>query len=89
MPLGLKYKTVILHATTITKVKIDHTKRPLLIHMPPPQSSVKDGEFLGGGEGIITLPLPRGEPEQVMVKELLLLSHCKVNKHTKKKDKYD
>ena len=32
----LKKKTVILHATTTTEVKIDHTKRPLLTHMPPP-----------------------------------------------------
>ena len=57
--------------------------------MPPPQASVKDAEFLGGGEGVVTLPLPHGEPKQVTVEELLLLSCCKVNKHTKKKDKYD
>ena len=57
--------------------------------MPPLSSICKDTEFLGGGEGVVTLPLPHGEPEQVTVVELLLLSHCKVNKRTKKKDKYD
>ena len=89
MPSGLKHKTVILHATTTTttKVKLDHTKRALLTHMPPPQASVK--EFLGGGEGVVNPPLPRGKPEKVTVEELLLLSCCKVNKRTKKKDKYD
>ena len=46
-------------------------------------------EFLGGGEGVVTLPLPRGKPEQVAVEEHLLFGHRKVNKHTKKKDKYD
>ena len=51
--------------------------------------SIEDTEFLGGGEGVVTLPLPCGEPEQVMVIELLLLGCCKVNKRTKKKDKYD
>ena len=49
----------------------------------------KYAEFLGGGEGVITLPLPHGEPEQVAVKEHLLFSHGKMNKRTKKKDKYD
>ena len=68
MPSGLKYKMVILHATTTTKVKIDHTKRALLTHMLPPQASVKDAEFLGRGEGVVTLPLPHGEPEQVTSK---------------------
>ena len=63
MPLGLKNKMVILHATTTTKVKIDHTKRASLTCMPPPQASVEDTEFLGGGEGVVPLPLPCGEPE--------------------------
>ena len=89
MPSGLKNKTVILHATTTTKVKIDHTKRALLTHTLPPQVTQEDAEFLGGGEGVISLPLPRGEPEQETVKELLLFGCHKVNKHTKKKDKYD
>ena len=62
MPSGLKSKTVILHATTTTKVKIDHTKTALLTHMPPPQASVEYTEFLGGGEGVVPLPLPCGEP---------------------------
>ena len=89
MSSGLKNKMAILHATTTTKVKIDHTKRALLTHMLPPQASEENTEFLGGGEGVVPLPLPRGEPEQVAVKELLLLDPCKVNKCTKKKDKYD
>ena len=71
------------------KAKIDHTKRALLTHMPPPQASVEYTEFLGGGEGVVPLPLPCGEPKQVAVEEQLLLDRCKVNKHTKKKDKYD
>ena len=53
MPSGLKNKMVILHATTTTKVKTDHTIRPLLTHMTPPAPLQKDAEFLGGGEGIV------------------------------------
>ena len=49
----------------------------------------EDAEFLGGGEGIISLPLPHGEPKQETVEELLLFGHRKMNKHTKNKDKYD
>ena len=41
--------------------KIDHTKRPLLTHMLPPQPPQKDKKLLGGGEGVIHPPLPRGE----------------------------
>ena len=85
----LKNKTVILHATTTTKVKIDHTKRASLTHMPPPQVSEENTEFLGGGEGVVPLPLPHGKPEQITVIELLLLQGRKMSKHTKKKDKYD
>ena len=36
MPWGLKNKMIIKHTTTITEVKIDHTKRQLLTHKPPP-----------------------------------------------------
>ena len=89
MPFSLKNKMVILHATTTTKVKIDHTKRALLTHMPPPQVMQKDAEFLGGGESILYTPLPRGYGMQVNAVKFLLLQGCKMNKHTKKKDKYD
>ena len=87
MPLGLKNKTVILHATTTTKVRIDHTKRALLTHTPPPQVPVKDAEFLGDREGVVTLPLPRGKPKQVMVEEQLLFGHRKMNECTEKRNK--
>ena len=35
-PWGLKNKMIIKHTTTITEVKIDHTKRQLLTHKAPP-----------------------------------------------------
>ena len=89
MPSGLKNKTVILHVTTTTKVRIDHTKRHYLPTCCPPQVPVKDAEFLGGGESIVYTPLPRGDGMQVNAVEFLLLQGGKMNKHTKKKDKYD
>ena len=59
MPLGLKNKKVILHATTTTtKVKTDHTIRPLLTHTAPPAPPQKDTEFLCGGEGAVQPTLP-------------------------------
>ena len=85
MPSGLKNKTVILHATTTTKVKIDHTKRPLLTHTPPPEPLSKDHQFLGGGEGIVHSPLPHHKSKHIELKELLLFKHCKMYQGTKKK----
>ena len=58
VPWGLKNKMVTLH-TTVTKVKIDQTIRPLLTHMvPPPAPMKKYAIFLCGGEGIVLPPLP-------------------------------
>ena len=86
MPSGLKNKTVILHATTTTKVRNrPHQKTITYPHaVPPPKMPQKYTELLGGGEGVITLPLPHGDPKKVMVKEPLLFSHRKMYKHTKK-----
>ena len=69
--------------------EIDHTKRPLLTHtLPPPLKKLqKNTELLGGGEGVITFPLPCGEPEKVAVREPLLFSHRKMFKRTKKKER--
>ena len=78
---------VILHATTTTKVKIDHTKRPLLTHMLPPEPSSKYHQFLGGGEGVIHSPLPHYKSKQIELKELLLFKHREMNQGTKKKNK--
>ena len=47
-PLGLKARTVMLHATTTTKVIIDHTKRTVLTHMPPSPSKAKYSIYLLG-----------------------------------------
>ena len=44
MPLGLKNKMVNLHTTT-TKVKIDHTIRPLLTHTAPPGAALGTHTF--------------------------------------------
>ena len=87
MPLGLKNKMVILHATTTTKVKIDHTKRPLLTHTPPPQPPQKYNQFLSGGEGIIDPSLPRISSKQILFEELMLFISGEVNQSTKKKNK--
>ena len=76
---------VILHATTTTKVKIDHTKRPLLTHTPEPLQ--KHHQFLGGGEGVVHSPLPSHKRKHVELKELLLLEPCKMYQGTKKKNK--
>ena len=73
VPLGLKKKTVNLPTTT-TKVKIDHTIRPLLTHTPPPPASPqKYAEFLCGGEGIVQPPLPTLMGLEVEAKKPLLL----------------
>ena len=56
----------------------------VLTHMLPLKTPQKYAEFLGGGEGVVTLPLPHGEPEQVTVVEQLLFSHGEMNKCTKK-----
>ena len=78
---------VILHATTTTKVKIDHTKRPLLTHTLPLEPLQKDHQFLGGGEGVVYSPLPRGENKKVPVEEQLLLDWTEMYLCTKKRNK--
>ena len=68
--------------------EIDHTKRPLLTHMPPPKDGTEQNtELQGGGEGVITLPLPHGKPEKVAVKEPLLFGHRKMYHSAKKRNK--
>ena len=64
---------IIKHTTTITKVKIDHTKRQLLTHkaspLEPPQSHA---EFLCGSEGLVGPPLPRLHAKEVQAIEHVL-----------------
>ena len=67
--------------------KIDHTKRPLLTRMPPPQPPLKNDELLGGGEEVIQLPLPRGEHKKILVKETLLFNRIKMDECAKKRNK--
>ena len=88
VPLGLKNKMVNLNATT-TKVKIDHTIRPLLTHMAPPASPQKYTEFLCGGEGIVQPPLPTLTGLEVEAKKPLLLLQSKVYESAEKRNKYD
>ena len=87
MPSGLKKKTVILHATTTTKVKIDHTKRPLLTHTLPPRATLKRSPVFGWGRGSLTLPTPHSRSKQIELEELLLFKHREMNEGTKKKNK--
>ena len=70
-PSGLKNKTVNLHTTT-TKVKIDHTIRPLLTHTVPPEPPQPNAHFLRGGEGLIHPPLPCLDCKYIPVVEPLL-----------------
>ena len=57
MPWGLKNKTVTLH-TTITKVKIDQTIRPLLTHTVPPCTSKEKCNISVWGWGHRIAPTP-------------------------------
>ena len=88
MPLGLKNKIVNLHTTT-TKVKIDHTIRPLLTHIPPPASPQEHTEFLCGDEGIVWPPLPTLTGLEEEAEQPLLLLKRKMNKSAEKINKYD
>ena len=80
---------VILYATTTTKVKIDHTKRPLLTHMPPPEPPQKHAPVFGWGRGSHTLPTPHHKSKQVALEECLLFEQCKMYQGTKKKNNHD
>ena len=88
VPSGLKNKTANLHTTT-TKVKIDHTIRPLLTHMVPPAPPQEHTKFLCGGEGIVFPPLLTLTGLEEEAKEPLLLFRCKMNQCTTKINKYD
>ena len=77
-----------LHTAT-TKVKIDHTIRPLLTHTAPPDPPQKNDHLFGGSEGIIQPPLPRVDHRKVPVVELLLYNWRKMNEGTAKINKYD
>ena len=89
MPLGLKNKNIIKHTTTITEVKIDHTKRQLLTHKAPPEPAEPDTEFLHGGEGLIGPPLPRLHSKNVLAIEHMLYGWRYQDKSTAKENKYD
>ena len=76
--------------TTTTKVKTDHTIRPVLTHTAPPQKvPEEDTEFFCQGEGVIDSPLPHSNCEEVPVEELLLLNWSIENHSTEKISKYD
>ena len=47
----------------------------------------EDTELLGGGEGVITFPLPCGEPKKIPVKEALLFDRIKMYHSAKKRNK--
>ena len=88
MPWGLKNKMVNLHTTT-TKVKTNHTIRPLLTHTAPPKAPEEDTEFFCGGEGVIDFPLLHSNRTEVLVEELLLLDQSIENHSIEKISKYD
>ena len=71
-PWGLKNKTIIKHTTTITEVKIDHTKRQSLTHKAPPEPPQPYTEFLCGSEGLIGPPLPRLHAKNIPAIEHML-----------------
>ena len=86
-PSGLENKTVILHATTTTKVRNRPPQKTITHPHATPKMAQKNTELLGGGEGVITLPLPSGKPKKVAVEEPLLFSHRKMYHSAKKRNK--
>ena len=89
MPFGLKNKTVILHATTNTKVRNRPHQKTYLPTWCPPEVLQKDTEFFCGGEGVIDPPLPHSNREEIPVEELLLFDWSIENHSTEKINKYD
>ena len=91
MPWGLKNKTIVKHTTTITEVKIDHTKRQLLTHkaLPPLEPAEPDTKYLHGGEGLIGPPLSHLHGKNVPAIELLFYGRHYQDKSTTKENKYD
>ena len=73
-PWGLKNKTIIKHNTTITEVKIDHTKKQLLTHKAPPPEPAEPN----------TKPLPRLYAKNVPAVEHLLYGWRHQDKSTAK-----
>ena len=71
-PWALKNKMIIKHTTTITKVRIDHTKRQLLTHKAPPEPPQPHTKLLCGSEGLIGPPLPHLYTKNVPAVEHLL-----------------
>ena len=87
MPWGLKNKMIIKHTTTITKVKIDHTKRQLLTHKPPPpppEPAEPNAKLLSGSEGLVGPLLPRLYAKNVPAIEHLLYGRQHQDKSTAK-----
>ena len=64
-----------------------HQKTITYPHAAPPKMAKKYTELLGGGEGVITLPLPCGEHEKIPVKETLLFNWIKMYHSAKKRNK--
>ena len=71
-PRGLKNKTIIKPTTTITEVKIDHTKRQLLTHKVPLEPPQPHTKHFCGSEGLIGPPLPHLYAENILAIEHLL-----------------
>ena len=78
---------VILHATTSTRSKIDHTKRPLLTHMLPPKDGAGRHRASGWGRGSHNPPTPPWRGEKIPVEETLLFDRVEMNECAKKRNK--
>ena len=83
-PWGLKNKMIIKHTTTITEVKIDHTKRQLLTHKAPPVPPQPNTELFCGSEGLVGPPLPHLYAKNVPAVEHLLYGWHHQDKRTAK-----
>ena len=82
-PWGLKNKTIIKHTTTITEVKIDHTKKTLT-HKPPLEPPQPNTELFCGSEGLVGPPLPHLYAKNIQAIEHLLYSRHHQDKCTAK-----
>ena len=89
MPSGLKNKTVILHATTTTKVKNRPHQKTITHPHAPPQLPVENAELLYESEVIIRPPLPCFPHLEINLIQVFLLPRREVYQSTKKKDIYD
>ena len=88
MPLGLKNKKVMLHATTTTKVRNRPHQKTITYPHSTPQRCHKKTQFFCGGEGVVDPPLPHSDCEEIPVEELLLFSQSIEYKSTEMINKY-